>query len=373
MLGDPEFDIIIVGAGPAGAPMAFCLKIFDTSRKLNVLLLEKKEDADSYIQYHHKCGEGVSEKFLHEIYPLQAQPDDIIMRVPASKEYWPEHSEVTSKLSECILNRPIFLRHIIQSYQDMGGIVRWDEMLNITDTDTCVQITCKSGYKTSTRLLIGADGPNSRTRKCCKFEEPMIVTVMQYLIPAESNEDNAIRVWYDEKYHGGYKYMFPYGNGKKKIGFVLGTDAYNGPIIELQAKQIAFGGMTRYLKNHVMLIGDAAGQANPFTGGGIKPCFIAAKKLSSFLNKSSRNSKQSKTIALINAAKRFETWWQNSGYDSRKYLAAYEKFKTFNNTILAKFSNPFTARNPIAMILALMKNMRFYTVYKAFINSARFS
>ncbi|HME55925.1 MAG TPA: NAD(P)/FAD-dependent oxidoreductase [Candidatus Lokiarchaeia archaeon] len=371
----PYFDVVIVGGGSAGAASAYYLSHFDQQKLLKILLIEKKNLNGEYEQYHHKCGEGVSKRFLQLISPIHVKEEEIVTKVNKFREFWIGEPEHVSKTKEYILNRPLFLKNIIAAAEEHGVALRFDDVIKVENKGSEAMITCKTGFMANAKLVIGADGPNSRIRDTFSFGEPKIFTVMQYLIPAfENSNADEILIWYDEKYQGGYKYVIPYGNEQRKIGFIHLTDTYEGPILELQAKQIAMGGLKSYLKDHVVLIGDAAGQANLLTGGGILPAFIAARVLSRMIvNAAKKAGNEQRPKAILEAAKKFEIWWKHSPYDSRRYTSAFEQFARFSNKDLAKFSVPFRSKNSLRRFYALLKNLSYWRLYSMFFDAAKHS
>ena len=62
-----------------------------------------------------------------------------------------------------------------------------------------------------------------------------------------------------------------------KVGFPSGTDTIEN-YIEKQSRPMCFGGLSRIVRDSAMLIGDAAGQANPITMGGIRAAMEAGRK-----------------------------------------------------------------------------------------------
>ncbi len=371
---DQIYDVIIVGAGPAGAPAACYLKLFDTRSVLKILLIEKNSDPTGYDKYHHKCGEGVNEGFLDEIAPIQAVPDSITTHVTTAREYWGTGHVTESPTKECILNRPAFLHGVVDSYAKAGGEIRWDEVLKVGVEGELARVTCKSGFTALARVVIGADGPNSRIRSLMGFPKPIIITAMQYLIPNDPVDDHTMIVWYGARYHGGYKYIFPYGPGKGKLGFIKGTTEYDGPSYELQAKQMAFGGIPSFVKDNVVLIGSAAAFTNPFTGGGIKIGFIAARVLANDIVKAVQGTEENKrTSRMVTAIKRFEARWKKSPYFSGRYMKSYEQFSRMDDAAIERLGEPFYLKGKMRRAFALLKNIDLWPLYKAFIDSARYS
>jgi flavin-dependent dehydrogenase len=194
------------------------------------------------------------------------------------------------------------------------------------------------------------------------------------LIPNDTADDHTMSLWYSARYKGGYKYIFPYGPGKAKLGFIKDTDEYHGPVFEMQAKQAGIGGIQSFVRGNIVLIGGAAAFANPFTGGGIKAGFTAARVLARRIVKAADGTTgDSRTERMVAAIEKFETWWKRSGYYSGKYMKAYEQFKVMDDATILRLAKPFLVKGKVRKAIAFLENITLWSIYKAFMNSARYS
>ena len=147
----------------------------------------------------------------------------------------------------------------------------------------------------TTRLLVGADGCHSRVARSVGLA-----------IPAESvcalGAEGRLQIPQADHVHvfvgrdlapGWFGWIIPLGEGRVRIG--IGCDYSQRPIACFRRLQAAYpdffeglkidrmyGGIipvvtvTRSYDNGVMLVGDAAGQVKPFSGGGIYTGLVAA-------------------------------------------------------------------------------------------------
>ncbi|MBD3186571.1 hypothetical protein GF325_07080 [Candidatus Bathyarchaeota archaeon] len=79
-----DFEVIVVGAGPAGISAAFFFNHLSNA-KLDTCLVERLP-AGSWKEYHRKCREGVSMGFFEDIHPIEKQ--HVINEIHHVHECW---------------------------------------------------------------------------------------------------------------------------------------------------------------------------------------------------------------------------------------------------------------------------------------------
>jgi digeranylgeranylglycerophospholipid reductase len=374
LTGQPEFDIIIIGAGPAGAMLAWQLvepkyKEHDGRGILRVLLVDKLSN-EEYSKYHKKCGEGISERGFALIKPCAR----IIHRLDSLVEHWVNASGHTKLMKGYIIDRPETLRSMIDAFTSHSGHITSEDYISCaTSPDGSITVIFSSGMRKTCRLLVGADGPNSRVRRSCDFGNPRLITVVQYVLHQKEYNPTMVEMWYHPKFKGGYRYSFPSRNNTVKVGFIRGTDKCNEQYIETHARQLAWGGLPFYYKDGVILIGDAAGQCNPLTGGGMRIAFFAGKKLAEMIVSSIKNKEKDKTTALRESAKKFNSFWRTTPYESRKYISAHNTFEKMSSSEFDVFSSPLRKNNPIAAFMSLLVRPRYWALYKSFMDADKYA
>ena len=103
------FEVLIVGAGPAGCSTAYFLKHFDKENVINVDLVECLSDK-KFERYHDMCGEGISNTLLEELYPLK--PSGITQEVHTMFEFWPKNITIKSSMRGYLLDRSVFYNQL---------------------------------------------------------------------------------------------------------------------------------------------------------------------------------------------------------------------------------------------------------------------
>jgi len=327
------YDAIIVGAGPAGSSAAiYCNKL-----GLNTLLLDK-----SIFPRDKICGDalsGKSVKILEELDLLQdldKLDGAIINRIIFGN---PNHSECELHLNKSlnkrhishgfVIPRKIFDNYLFKKASDVSNVVSGFNVEDlIYNKSQVVGVKGKSingeQKKYFGNIVLGADGPYSIvSRKSGLYNSDMNYTAVGLRCYYENVEDltDQIELHYVNETIPGYFWIFPAGNKKANIGVGLLKSRAKKKKYNLQQimKQVInsknfkhrfknsnalekpkgwnlpFGNTKR--GNHgngFLLLGDAAGLVDPFTGEGIGNAMesgkiaadivLKAKKLNNFSN-----------------------------------------------------------------------------------------
>ena len=327
------YDAIIVGAGPAGSSAAiYCNKL-----GLNTLLLDK-----SIFPRDKICGDalsGKSVKILEELDLLQdldKLDGAIINRIIFGN---PNHSECELHLNKSlnkrhishgfVIPRKIFDNYLFKKASDVSNVVSGFNVEDlIYNKSQVVGVKGKSIHgeqkKYFGNIVLGADGPYSIvSRKSGLYNSDMNYTAVGLRCYYENVEDltDQIELHYVNETIPGYFWIFPAGNKKANIGVGLLKSRAKKKKYNLQQimKQVInsknfkhrfknsnalekpkgwnlpFGNTKR--GNHgngFLLLGDAAGLVDPFTGEGIGNAMesgkiaadivLKAKKLNNFSN-----------------------------------------------------------------------------------------
>ncbi len=349
-----KYHIVIVGAGPAGVSAAYFSKFFDQQNKYDILLLEKLNQK-KYDFYHRMCGGCISNQAFTEIYPIKA--NHIIEKIKKTREYVVDEFILEHNIDGYILDRPAFLHHIIDSYVQKGGEFERDKIINIQQKDNKISLQLQSGKIVKTDYLIAADGPQSFIRKKLDFPSVRTVSAVQYIIDKTPEDNSVIQFFYDQRYHGDYKWIFPNGNSIK-IGFPIGTPkekSIQTEVIEKHARSIAYGDIEKRVKKNILLIGDAAGQTNALSKGGIRPGMFAGKKAA-------------EAIMIHQDPKFYNKEWERSLFSSSLINDVFESIKTMTNDQIIEHLEPFQHSFLFSMIKILInkKYRKYRNIYKGY-------
>lgn len=293
------YDVIVVGGGPAGSTAAKSI----AKNGISVALFEK----DREIGIPVRCGEAVSEEGLKQY--TEIDPSWIAARIHDIRFIAPNGLNVDfhSSSDGIVLHRKLFDHSLALEASNKGAEVytkAYVYNLKKTVNDT-YEVSLKyigRDTKAEAGIVIAADGVESRVARFTgiktnvllkDFESCAQMTVGNIDIEPSRIEFHFSRRWAP----GGYVWVFPKGDKTANIGLgVNGKYAGNTTAIdflELFIKEkyptamplvtIAGGvpvakSLSKIYADNFMVVGDAARQVNPMTGGGIL-CAMAAGEI----------------------------------------------------------------------------------------------
>ncbi len=274
------YDVIIVGAGPAGATAAYFLG--EAGRR--VLVLEKET-----LPRYKACGGGFSANMLAEIFPFSFEP--VIETRIRAVAYALGQRTITIPIPDYAVrtvSRDRFDAHILAHAR--ADVRQGVAVRSVTETKDRVTVETIEGSIFEGNYLIGADGANSVVAHTLGLRQgKTMVAAIEAKVPASSEIldrfGDALLFIFGE-ICPGYLWIFPKSNHLS-----VGIAALHPKPGELQAtlKRV----MIRYglslegipLKGHpiptylrrepiatprTLLVGDAAGLVDSFSGEGIR-------------------------------------------------------------------------------------------------------
>ncbi|MFH1770150.1 MAG: NAD(P)/FAD-dependent oxidoreductase [archaeon] len=377
-----SYDIVVVGAGPAGSTAARVA----AEKGLKVALVERRHR----IGFPKQCAEGMND-FAFQHLKIKPKKEWISNRIDSLYAGCPGKGSVllkTISLQGYVMERKIFDPGLADMAVDAGAeLFKSTSVERLEKNNTIVKAQNKT-FKT--KVVIGADGPNSTISKQAGLGMPKCGVGLQYEIKAKSDYPNALQIFFG-KYlvKDGYAWIFPKKNTlnvglgsyyshsliKELNNFVKATGV-KGKIIETNGGLIpVHGPLERIYSKNLMMIGDAAGHTNPTTGGGIPAGMfdgkmaaeIAVKELESGRMDFSRYEKEwkksiyGKTMKRSLIAQKYLLKATKAGYVDDFFQKAGDiKLKSIREgyKLLAKIQNPF------AMYYFIMLGTRFLKIHK---------
>jgi geranylgeranyl reductase family protein len=258
-------DALIVGTGPAGCKTAEIV----AKDGFDVLVLEEHSEVGKPVQ----CTGLVSEKIgkLNE--------EIIVNRIKKARFCsGNEFFEVESKNPVYVIDREKFDKHLAEKAEDAGAKFNFNtRFIDFKDG----KVIAKNGNY-QTKILVGADGPDSSVAKKCGIELPEnILFATQVCVEAEFDPDT-VELWFGNDVAPGlFAWVVPENSSKARIGLITNKNpsVYLEKFLKRRCGRIEIenriGDMVRYglikksVAEQVLLVGDAACQIKPFSAGGI--------------------------------------------------------------------------------------------------------
>lgn len=278
------YETIIVGAGAGGLMAGRYLK--------DALIVDKKEEIGRPV----RSGEGISQLALERL-KIKINPSWVSAQIKCIQRITPNGMEIGSVKRDTIgyiIDKCGFEKDLAQSC--LAQIKLRTEITDLSKRDGIWEVKTNDGRIFQSKFLIGADGAASIVRGKISAEKLEIVPAIQYLVELGKEITTSVAKIYlnNTKFPQGYAWIFPKsrktaniglggeGNLNEKFKLFLEETVKNGygdfRLLENRSGVVSFCKLrSKISKENALLIGDAAGLADPVFLGGMNQAMTSGK------------------------------------------------------------------------------------------------
>ncbi len=354
-----SYDIIVVGAGPAGAMAA--MSAAKSGKK--VALIERKSEAGTPV----RCGEGIGYNGLTlSVEPRQEWLKNCITRSimvsPSGTKV-----EIGNVGQSWILDRERMDSDLVKDAVKAGAELIHSTTIISAHKQSDNSYICKSTDKEyRAHCLILADGVESRVARSLGWNtalkpEDLETCAFARVTSPLIEKDCCIFYTGSSAAPGGYVWVFPRGKGEANVGLgIIGSKSKAGQAKELLLKfidkefpagrisHLHCGGVpvarwTRPLvKDGVMLVGDAGRQVSAISGAGIAYALYAGK----LAGKVAAGSIQNSQVNYKNLLTYERQWARHFGKQQDRSFSLKEFVLGVDDAFLDKIASSLAKEDP---------------------------
>lgn len=291
-----ETDVLVIGAGPAGSTAAKHAALGGA----DVILMDKKSE----IGAPKRCAEGISKKGLAAVGVepnerwITKEIDGVRLVSPNGTDVWLTDKEIELPEVGYIVERKVFDKYMAMDAARAGATIKIKTLATglRKDGDAYIVSTECMGKEEEikAKIVIAADGPEGHVARWAGLKpttkaKDMESGIQYEMVGLEFERDAVLEFFFGSCAPGGYAWIFPKGDDIANVGLAVLADKAEKPAIEYLDDFVAncpatknaqpveinvggdpVGGMPKKLcDDNLLICGDAAGQVNPLTGGGI--------------------------------------------------------------------------------------------------------
>jgi geranylgeranyl reductase family protein len=352
MTVDSQFDVLIVGAGPAGCAAAGAA----ASRGARVLVVERKQCIGAPVQ----CAEYIPALLLGKV---ELGREFTVQAVKGMKTYLPDAPEKTTRAPGYIIHRDRFDRAMARKAQAAGAKIMLSTRALRMDSKGYVTLVDGDGGTITIRpkVLIGADGPHSSVGRWVGAVNRHLLPAVQMTLPLTRPLDHT-EVYFNPEIFAGYGWLFPKG-GMANVGLGMRRSNHSqeritqtlyrfierlkasgkitGEPVRRTAGWIPAEPVRRAVYGNIVLAGDAAGHTHAITGAGVFAAVVCGRMAGKWAGRAVRDNhlellqyydhewKDLMALTLVRAYQRrrqMEAEWNNFNATVKNCWVAYRQY-----------------------------------------------
>lgn len=294
-----NFDIAIIGAGPAGCSAALTLR----NSNCSVALFEKSSFPRNKI-----CGDGICERSINTLKDinqayfeefLATQKPHCIRSAEIVYENHSYHTDIKSFGYDCKrLDFDNFLFSLVQRDAKNVSVFQNCGIRKVERTEDGQNLYANNGEVFHTKMLLVCNGASSKIARELTGSKPekshLGVAVRAYYSGVKDLKNDTIELHFKKEFFPGYLWIFPMADGTANVGFgclvndlkddirsifqswIANDDTLRQRFSDAKSISPVVGGLIPYnvdkfdcFGDNFCVCGDAASLIDPITAGGI--------------------------------------------------------------------------------------------------------
>jgi digeranylgeranylglycerophospholipid reductase len=328
-----KYDVIVIGSGPAGTVTAR----FAAKSGAKALILERRQEIGSPVL----CGEGISRKI--DEWKMLEGTRWIAGRMDGARIFSPDKTcvkltaDMAGNETGYVVYRDIFDQELAKQAINAGAKIMLNTNVTglIKEKGKIIGVKAKQFDKEldfEADIVVGADGVESKVGKWAGIKTTLkpedLETCCQYTLTNVDCKDAYCDFYLGKDIApGGYVWVFPKGKDTANVGIgILASlseaglakkllDKFiendprlkNGQPIRFLAGAVSVAIPVETVRDNLILVGDAARQVDPITGGGLTHCLEGGKIAGDVIGKAVKKQNFSKEFLS-----EYETRWKEA-------------------------------------------------------------
>jgi len=283
-----EVDVLVVGAGPAGSTVA--ARLAKAGHSVRVVEEHPK------VGYPVQCAGLVSQRVLD----LAGSDSMVRASVRGASVFGPSLESIAFRAESpkaFVIDRAGLDIHLADRAARAGAEIRTSTRFDAVDGESGDRLTVRlrgpdgSPQEVRARLVIGADGVSSAVARAFRLRRPVeVLPAFEAEFPESPGDPDTVEVYLGRKLAPGlFGWWIPNGAGGARVGVAADADGtparrYFDRLLDSLEHRfghrlaqptayvvsgIPIGTLPRTHARRALLVGDAAAQVKPLSGGGI--------------------------------------------------------------------------------------------------------
>jgi len=293
--------VTVIGAGPIGTYLA--RRTQEMGWQSTIL------EEHSNIGKPVNCTGLISSSGVESSNIQKEVEETLINKIRGAQIFSPNHEMIEVKKSSTVayvINRGNFDAVLAREAEDAGVEIKKNtKMIDIRNETVFVEHKGRGEIHKS-KLVVGTDGVNSKTRKIMGFETNIKNYVHAYQAVVKGNfNPKYVQIYFGDYSKGFFAWVVPeneekarigvasnFGNIKKNFDLFVKEKNLGGHFSEKCSSLIPIGApLKNIVQENIMLAGDSAFQTKATTGGGIILGIESAEKAAQTINDYFKNNK----------------------------------------------------------------------------------